>query len=528
MTCTQMRDRMSDDPQAFMADPEAQAHLAGCPQCRSILETELAVRGALSALAERRRPEISPSLLARLHAIPFEAEAREARPAGQQPDRASPRRRWPRRMLDALATRLRPTRPDVTAAAPSRRPGALELLLAGAATAVVALLLWPRGQTPPLGHPTATPTAAPVAPPPSTVGVPLAGVTTKSPAANATAPAADPTAPPAGTPGALGAGTLALDALGRGAPSDAITASGDYVQDFCMQPDRDRVLFVLGRGKAESPEGQAADKPDLRILQLPLAALRADASPTDASPTDAPPADASAEPSAEWSPHAPTVFADLGDLDGPPHTALTDIDCAAGGRVLVARQNQDGESDARGDLWLLDGDGRRLNDRSLLWDLDEAPADVELSPDGQAALVLGSWQAMVHVLRLDSLPAGPTVAVETGIGLTTPSGAPGGRLVWSPKGRAFLLLTYAAEGDSIDVFNWDGRRAELLRHGPAAAAGTAAGSPPADAQATDPEALRVTDAGEPIWDDRPQVDGSATADRLLGLSGDWLMNEGGG
>ena len=77
MTCTQMRDRMSDDPQAFMADPEAQAHLAGCPQCRSILETELAVRGALSALAERRRPEISPSLLARLHAIPFEAEARE-------------------------------------------------------------------------------------------------------------------------------------------------------------------------------------------------------------------------------------------------------------------------------------------------------------------------------------------------------------------------------------------------------------------------------------------------------------------
>ena len=49
-------------------------------------------------------------------------------------------------MLDALATRLRPTRPDVTAAAPSRRPSALELLLAGAATAVVALLLWPRGQ----------------------------------------------------------------------------------------------------------------------------------------------------------------------------------------------------------------------------------------------------------------------------------------------------------------------------------------------------------------------------------------------
>lgn len=514
MKCRAVQTSMAQDFQAFFEDPVAQAHVAACPRCQAVLDDELLVRNALAAIPF---PEVDEALLARLRAIPFEAEARKAPPADRRADPARPHRRWLWRMFDALAIRRRSTWPEVAAAAPSRRPQALDLLLVGAVAAVVALLLWPRGQTPPMGHATATPTAASVARPQSTATPPPIPST----AAQPSAPGADAT--DAAGPEAAGADSFVPDPYGPGVPSDAITAAGDYVQDFCVQPDQDRVLYILGRGKAESPEGQAADTPDLRILQLPLAVLRADASSTDASP-----AAASAEGSAESSATAPTVFADLGDLDGPPHTALTDIDCAAGGRVLVARQNQDGESDLRGDLWLLDGDGRRLNDRSLLWDLDEAPADVELSPDGQAALVLGSWQAMVHVLRLDSLPAGPPVAVETGIGLTTPSGAPGGRLVWSPKGRAFLLLSYAAEGDGIDVFHWDGRRVELLRHGPAVAAGTAAGSPTADAQTTDPEALRVTDTGEPIWDDRPQVDGSATADRLLGLSGDWLMNEGGG
>lgn len=510
MTCQLMQDRMSDDPQAFMADPEAQAHLEGCPQCRAILDRELRVRAALAAFAEQRRPEVSEELLARLRAIPrlYPREGSAAAGAIVDPEPSVARDMarpggLARRVVTAWSAALGAARERTrlqTAPRSSRprRPGAFELLLAGSAAAVVALLLWPRGQTPPLGHSTATPTAAPTAPPATAVSAPLAGPTSRPPATEASAPAANEPGEDAhaGTP----AITEILSTLGPGAPSDATTPAGDRVQDFCVQADQGRVLFVLAHGKAESAEAQAAVRSDLRILQLPLAALLADTA------------------TAEGSTITPTLFADLADLGGPPHTALTDIDCAADGRVLVSRQNQESEAGSRGDLWLLDGEGRRLNAQSLLWDLDEAPADAELSPDGQAALVLGAWEGRVHVLRLDDLAAGSSVTVATGVGLASPGGAPGGRLVWSPGGSAFLLQTYAAEGDSIDVFRWNGSQAERLRQGPAS---VAAGTPPAEAAT-----LQVTDEGAPFWDTQPRGDGRATADRLLRLSEGWLTKSG--
>lgn len=517
MTCQKMQDWMSDDPKAFMADPEAQAHLEGCPECRAALDRELRVRAALAALAEQRRPEVSEELLARLRAIPYlypreggAAPSAIAEPAPAAAEEMAWPRRLARRLVAAwadLGMRRQSVIPKSSQqASRPRRPSAFELLLAGSAAVVVALLLWPRGQTPPLGHPTATPTPAPAGPRATSVGSALAGSTSSTPASIASAPAANapgsdaptPEAPSSDTPGGvLDASASALATLGPGAPSDATTAAGDRIQDFCVQPDQDRVLFVLAHGKAGSAEAQAAARSDLRVLQLPLAALLAGTAV------------------AETPSFTPTLFADLADLGGPPHTALTDIDCAADGRVLVSRRNQESETGSRGDLWLLDGEGRRLNARSLLWDLDEAPADAELSPDGRAALVLGAWEGKVHVLRLDDLAAEEVVAVSTGVGLTAPSGAPGGGLIWSPGGRAFLLQTYAAEGDSIDVFRWSGSQAERVRRGLASAA---AGTPPAD-----PATLQVSDAGEPSWDTQPRGDGGATADRLLRLSEGWLL-----
>lgn len=536
MNCRDVQTAMALDFQAFLADQEAQAHVADCSTCQAVLNEELLVRKALARL---RGPEVSEAMLARLLAIPeqypdigpgFDPELERALGLGLEPAAASRPASTADGFWRRIARRLTSMGSDPVAdpfgaapqrtgrgssvgpagpAAPyppgssipsTRRPRLAELLLAAAAVAAVAAAIAiPRIQAPSLGQATATPSPSPALPL-AAGGTPMVG--DHAPAAvdgtrsttDRTPQAADGAAPTtSGTP----ATAALLSAFGPGAPSDAITAAGDRVQDFCVQPAQDRVLFVLAHGKAGSAEAQAAAASDLRILQLPVAALLAGTAV------------------AEMPAITPTLFADLADLGGPPHTSLTDIDCAADGRVLVSRRNQESETGSRGDLWLLDGEGRRLNARSLLWDLDEAPADAELSPDGRAALVLGAWEGKVHVLRLDDLAAEEVVSVSTGVGLTAPSGAPGGRLVWSPGSRAFLLQSYAAEGDSIDVFRWDGSRAERLRHGLASAA---AGTPPAA-----PATLEVSDTGEPYWDSAPRAQGPATADRLLRLSEAWLL-----
>lgn len=540
MKCHDVQAAMALDFQAFLADPEGQAHVADCPTCQAVLDEELLVRNALARL---RGPEVSEELLARLRAIPqlypdvgpgLDPELERAlgldrllaATAPPAPAAEGLLRRLAHRFTRLVASGRSTPAADPSAASPrrkgrgpgpgptepyaamssapfARRPRVAELLLAGAAVAAVtAAIALPRIQAPPLGHATATPSPSPALPL-AAEGTPMVGDGTPAaaggtPSTTKNAPLSADGTPPthAGTP----AITEILSTLGPGAPSEAMTPAGDRVQDFCVQPDQHRVLFVLAHGKAGSAEAQAAARSDLRILQLPLAALLADTA------------------TAEGSTITPTLFADLADLGGPPHTALTDIDCAADGRVLVSRQNQESEAGSRGDLWLLDGNGRRLNAQSLLWDLDEAPADAELSPDGQAALVLGAWEGRVHVLRLDDLSAGSPVTVPTGVGLASPGGAPGGRLVWSPGGSAFLLQTYAAEGDSIDVFRWNGSQAERLRQGPAS---VAAGTPPAEAAT-----LQVTDEGAPFWDTQPRGDGRATADRLLRLSEGWLTKSG--
>jgi hypothetical protein len=305
----------------------------------------------------------------------------------------------------------------------------------------------------------------------------------------------DPSAdPPPGDPSAA----IAKAHWQVSAPAAVAAGQGAFVQDFCVLPDAGLVLFILGRGKAGSREEQLAARHDLRVLQLPVDALRSGDALTE-----------------------PRVFADLGDLTGSDEAALEAIDCATtGGRVLVTRRNAwrfDHDTAWTGDLWLLDGQGTRLNEQSLLYDLDEAPAAAALSPDGRAALVLGQWQGDVHVLRLDTLPSPPAdaspQAVGTGIGLSLPSGGPGGVMTWSPGGRYFVLVGQLAEGTDVDVFRWDGQQAERVLHAEDRGGGPAA-SPTTDPQSLagsvraqrlprlgrlDPASFKVTDEGALVW-----------------------------
>lgn len=524
MNCQAMQDWMARDFQGFLRDPAAQAHLDDCPDCRAVLADERLVRSVLAADVP---PVAGEDLMARLRAIPHQHPRAAAAPL-EPPITLDTTAAWPRRLarrvLAGLSTlwprgSAREGRPDaagpasagdrrITGAARRPAPSRLApLALAGAAAAValaVAFLVWPRGGAPRLGQATETPTPSPV--PAADDGTPAAGGTSTAPApvgaegsatvdGSATAdagPGAD--TPPPGDPSA----PFANAHWDASAPAAVAAGQGAFVQDFCVLPDAELVLFILGRGKAGSREEQLAARHDLRVLQLPVDALRPNAAPVE-----------------------PRVFADLGDLPGSDEAALDAIDCATtGGHVLVTRRNAwryDHDTKWTGDLWLLDGQGTLLNTQSLLYDLDETPVAAALSPDGRAALVLGEWESDVFVLRLDTLPSPPAAAspesVGTFIDLNSPSGGAGGMMTWSPGGRYFVLVGQLAEGTDIDVFRWDGRKAERVLHaedrvvGPATLPTTdpesLAGPVPAQRLPRlgrlDPASIKVTDEGALVW-----------------------------
>ncbi|MFI0609030.1 MAG: hypothetical protein ACH37Z_14230 [Anaerolineae bacterium] len=514
MTCEQWQYRMADNFQAFLRDPVAQEHVAACPRCSAVQAQEQLVRSALTAMFA---PEPDEALMARLRAIPDLYPDAQAQPATAEPLDLSAES-WPRRSARRLGRWLAAIRPASPAGrvaagtrggpgaadrpAPSRpRPSRLApLLLAGAATAVAlaaAFLVWPRGGAPLLGHATVTPTPSPVAPPapegtpPADAALPPGAMPTADPWTDAYP---DPADPPGPFPNAV---------WENAAPAGIAAGSGDSVADFCVLPDDGLVLFILRRGKEGSADAQLAARDDQRVLLLPAHALRPRAAPVE-----------------------PRVFADLGDLPGSAEAQLTALDCATqAGRVLVTRQNawrSARDTDWQGDLWLLDGSGTRLNTVSLLAGLGETPATAALAPDGQAALVLGEREGGVHVLRLDGLsrasaadpPASSAVeAVATGIGLSLPSGSAGGIMAWSPAGRFFLLGGIQASGTDIDIFRWDGQRAERVLSAPAylpdpAGSGASNPAPTADPLVAalpqrrgrlDPATLQLTDDGSLTW-----------------------------
>ncbi len=533
MNCQAMQDWMARDFQDFLRGPAAQAHMATCSECRAVLADEQLVRSALAAYA---RPEPDEALLARLRAIPDRyPDARTRTEAAELPASLDPSAgSWVRSAARWLGRRLASLRPAGalpqahagsrggrrTAERPAPSPLA-PLLLAGAATAVAlaaAFLAWPRGGAPLLGHATVTPTPSPVAPP-APAGTPAADAVLP-PGATPTADPftdayPDPADPPAPFPNAVWE-----DAAPAAIPAD----SGDSVADFCVLPDAGLVLFILRRGKEGSADAQLAARDDQRVLLLPAHALRPGAAPVE-----------------------PRVFADLSDLPGSAEAQLTALDCATqGGRVLVTRQNawrSARDTAWQGDLWLLDGAGARLNAVSLLAGIDETPAAAVLAPDGRAALVLGERQGGVHVLRLDGLsrafaadpPASSAVeAVATNIGLSLPSGSAGGIMAWNPDGRSFLLGGIQASGTDIDVFRWDGRRAERVLSAPAylpdpADSGATNPVPTADPLVValperrgilDPATLQLTADGSLTWlqwlDDDAGAAGPGAADTAAG------------
>lgn len=472
MTCEQWQYKMAEDFPAFLRDPAAQEHIAGCPRCRDVQAQEQLVRSALIAMYA---PEPDEALMARLRAIPDLYP--DPPPLSDLAASPVPPGSWQRRMAGRLegwsAAVRRATGQGRAVAGGRARPGAAKpsplapLLLAGAATAVAlaaAFLVWPRGGAPLLGHATVTPTPTPAAPP-APGGTPAAEAVLPPGATPTADPFTDAYPDPADPPGPF-PNAVWEDAAPAGIPAD----SGDSVADFCVLPDAGLVLFILRRGKEGSAEAQLAARDDQRVLLLPAHALRPGAAAVE-----------------------PRVFADLGDLPGSAEAQLTALDCATqAGRVLVTRQNawrSARDTAWQGDLWLLDGAGARLNAVSLLAGLGETPAAAALAPDGRAALVLGERQGGVHVLRLDGLsrasaadpPASSAVeAVATGIGLSLPSGSAGGIMAWNPDGRSFLLGGIQTSGTDIDVFRWDGRRAERVLSAPAYL------PDPADSGATDP------------------------------------------
>jgi hypothetical protein len=525
MTCEQWQYKMAEDFPAFLRDPVAQEHVAGCPRCRDVQAQEQLVRSALIAMYA---PEPDEALMARLRAIPDLYP--DPPPLSDLAASPVPPGFWQRRMAGRLegwsAAVRRATGQGRAVAGGRARPGAAKpsplapLLLAGAATAVAlaaAFLVWPRGGAPLLGHATVTPTPTPAAPP-APGGTPAAEAVLP-PGATPTADLftdayPDPADPPGPFPNAVWE-----DAAPAAIPAD----SGDSVADFCVLPADGLVLFILRRGKEGSAEAQLAARDDQRVLLLPAHALRPGAAPVE-----------------------PRVFADLGDLPGSAEAQLTALDCATqGGRVLVTRQNawrSARDTAWQGDLWLLDGAGARLNADSLLAGLGEAPAAAVLAPDGQAALVLGERLGGVHVLRLEGLsrasaadPAAHAVeAVATGIGLSLPSGSAGGIMAWNPDGRSFLLGGIQTSGTDIDVFRWDGRRAERVLSAPAylpdpADSGATNPVPTADPLVValperrgilDPATLQLTADGSLTWlqwlDDDAGAAGPGAADTAAG------------
>ena len=523
MNCREVQEAMVHDFPAFLQDPDTQTHVAACPRCQAALDDAQLVRQALAGIVF---PEPDEALIARLSAIAQEAAAKAARPVGLPAGAAIARGSWLRRLRAYLAAlrggwskdpygadlhgadlhgadphgAARPTaaaqRQPSPRAIPSRGQWTVDLLLAGAAVLVVAMLLRPSGLNPPLGHATATPSPSPAAPPAAS-GTPAAAADlplTPPPPSPMTPPSASL---PAAYPPPADQLSAAADAQWQEAPPAAIGAvTGLTVKDFCVLPDAGLVVFILHRDKVGTREEQLAARDDQRVLQLPLRALRLNAAAVE-----------------------PRVFADLGDLPGSEEAGLDAIDCAAtGGRVLVTRRNQwrmARDTTWTGDLWLLDSTGVRLNKENLLWEADEATADAVLAPDGQAALVLDEGQQTVHILRLDA-PPGPDFAADdtyTGVGLTLPSGEPGGIMRWSPDGRTFLLGSIQAEGTDVDVFRWDGQRATRLLHTRAGRLEPAASTPPLAGAAADqpllpwpglqgrldPASLQVTDAGALLW-----------------------------
>lgn len=71
MNCKTLQYRMIDEPWTIEDDPEARAHLDSCPECRDVLDKEQQVRIALQRMF---RPELNEAMMERLLAIPTMTE----------------------------------------------------------------------------------------------------------------------------------------------------------------------------------------------------------------------------------------------------------------------------------------------------------------------------------------------------------------------------------------------------------------------------------------------------------------------
>lgn len=502
MNCRTLQGRMADGPWTIEDDPEAQAHLDDCPDCRRVLDQELRVRAALQRLVA---PEVDEALMQRLRSIPFltdaEMEAWSAELASRRPALSRRQRLrlagedawdwlrgrgqrgggWDRGQADEGFAALAAAHP--VAAKQRGRPGGrirastAELLLLGAVAAVAVFLLWPFGRQLLQGQGTATPPApseSATPAPDATMATPEAGL---EGTAMAWPEASDPfpfpervaelesalrdKPPPqlseqdAAAYAAADARAAAADPVWRDASPVELAGRGMEPWDFCVQPQRGVLLFVMGDARAPGAKQPEAGLKQ-RVLQVRLADLALGVS------VEA------------------RMYADLSGLPGTAEdTRLEDIDCAQeGGRVLVSRSGLAAMSYGERDLWLLDGQGRRLNDApmGLGPDLgpDEAILDAELAPDGQAALILEAMGG-VDVLRLDAvaadgaglgdLPGGTPRRLGTGGSISTPAGGGGGELRWNADSRSFLLVGYEVEGPVLALYRWDGQAARLVYQG---------------------------------------------------------------
>ncbi|MFI0608897.1 MAG: hypothetical protein ACH37Z_13560 [Anaerolineae bacterium] len=544
MNCRTLQRRMADGPWTIEDDPEAQAHLDDCPDCRRVLDQELRVRAALQRLVT---PEVDEALMQRLRSIPYlteaEMQAWSAELASRRPALSRRRRlrlagedAWD--WLRGLGSRgggwdRDPADEGFAAIAVAHRVGAkqrgrpdgrirasgAELLLLGAVAAVAVFLLWPHGRALLLGQGTATPIATPVGPTPQDAGsaTPSAGPIQFG--APTLAPEYDPfplpervamleialrdMPPPqlseqdSAAYAAADARAAAVDPVWRDAPPVVIDGPGLELRDYCVQPERGVALLIL-----QDPTGipqSSAGRLDQRVLQIRLADLALGVAVQ------------------------PRLFADLSDLPGASVAQLEAIDCArTGGRVLIRRSNEGAPSteplDWTADLWLLDAQGRRLHEGPLGMTADQVLQDAELAPDGRAALVMDDMGA-VAVLRLGDLPGGAPELVDSGSGTSSPSGAGGGVLRWSDDGRAFLMAGYEVEGPTIEVYRWDGQAAGFGYRGRGFHAFAAATPVP-------PQTPAPHHAGEPLPQLRGRMDAAG-----LGFTADgkltWLQWRGG-